>query len=197
MSPWKRRLSTLSRWLHIYLSMISFVILLFFAVTGLTLNHPEWGNKVNTTQQKGKLNVQWVNNEDTSRIAKLEVVEFLRKTHHIKGAMNEFRIDDMQCSVSFKGPGYASDIFITRETGEYELSETRTGFIGIINDLHKGRDSGSAWSAVIDFSAILMTIVSLSGLVLMCFLKKKRTAGLAIAVLGLIISLFFYFVATA
>jgi hypothetical protein len=28
-----------SRWLHIYLSMASFGILFFFAVTGLTLNH--------------------------------------------------------------------------------------------------------------------------------------------------------------
>ncbi len=32
----------LSRWLHIYLSMVSFGIVFFFAITGLTLNHAEW-----------------------------------------------------------------------------------------------------------------------------------------------------------
>ena len=31
-----------SRWLHVYLSMFSFAVLMFFAVTGLTLNHANW-----------------------------------------------------------------------------------------------------------------------------------------------------------
>jgi uncharacterized protein len=39
---WKRQIMILSRWLHIYLSMASFGILFFFAITGLTLNHVEW-----------------------------------------------------------------------------------------------------------------------------------------------------------
>ncbi|HLK64387.1 MAG TPA: hypothetical protein VKU19_13160 [Bryobacteraceae bacterium] len=33
-SFWKRQFMILSRWLHIYLSMASFGILFFFAVTG-------------------------------------------------------------------------------------------------------------------------------------------------------------------
>ena len=40
------------------------------------------------------------------------------------------------------------------------------GFVALLNDLHKGRDSGRAWSFVIDLSAVLMALVSLSGLVL-------------------------------
>ena len=35
---WKRKTAHWSRWLHTYLSMVSFTILLFFAVTGITLN---------------------------------------------------------------------------------------------------------------------------------------------------------------
>ena len=38
----RRRIAVVSRWLHIYLSMVSFAIILFFAATGLTLNHPDW-----------------------------------------------------------------------------------------------------------------------------------------------------------
>ena len=30
------------RWLHVYLSMISLAVVLFFSVTGITLNHPDW-----------------------------------------------------------------------------------------------------------------------------------------------------------
>ena len=38
----KQKVAKAARWLHIYLSMVSFGIVLFFAVTGLTLNHPDW-----------------------------------------------------------------------------------------------------------------------------------------------------------
>ncbi len=193
LTGWRRQLSVLSRWLHVYLSMISFAILLFFAVTGLTLNHADkWGGEIKTRQEKGKLTAGWVNKADTNTIAKLEVVEFLRKQHHIKGAVDEFRIDERECTVAFKGPGYSADAFINRETGEYELAESRTGIIGIINDLHKGRDSGGAWSAIIDISAVLMTLVSLSGIIMICFIRKRRFNGLLLVVIGLLLCYIIY-----
>ena len=44
--PFRRRLgirfARLMRWLHIYLSMFSLAVVLFFSVTGITLNHPDW-----------------------------------------------------------------------------------------------------------------------------------------------------------
>ena len=88
----KKEVAKLSRWLHIYLSMVSFAIVLFFSVTGLTLNHPSWlgGDKQVNVKNKGQLNVKWVNNADTNKIAKLEIVEFLRKTYQVKGAVSEF-----------------------------------------------------------------------------------------------------------
>jgi hypothetical protein len=56
--------------------------------------------------------------------------------------------------------------------------------IAIINDLHKGRDTGKAWAFVIDISAILMVLVSLSGLVLIFFLHKKLRSGLIALAIG-------------
>jgi hypothetical protein len=47
-----------SRWIHVYLSMISFISLLFFAVTGLTLNHTEWFEEMQvTSSSKGSIKV--------------------------------------------------------------------------------------------------------------------------------------------
>lgn len=190
---WKRRIAKISRWLHIYVSMISFAIVFFFAVTGLTLNHPDtFAGQLHNTQEKGKLKLNWVKTKDTLAIAKLDIVEYLRKTHGIKAALSEFRIEDSQCSVSFKGPGYAADAFINRETGEYDIALIRAGFIGVMNDLHKGRDTGSGWSVLIDISAILMTLVSLTGMVLMLYIKRKRLQGLILAVLGLFLAYLVY-----
>ena len=52
-----------------------------------------------------------------------------------------FRIEDTDCSVAFKGPGYSADVLIVRATGRYELTESRMGLFAVLNDLHKGRDS--------------------------------------------------------
>src|ERR1700677_1527280 len=158
---WKRQAMILSRWLHIYLSMASFGILFFFAVTGLTLNHAEWfAKQQHTGQVHGTIDPKYL----TKEVAKLEVVEYLRNTHGIHGAVKDFRVEDTDCSVAFKGPRYSADAFIDRATGRYELTETRMGFFAVLNDLHKGRDTGSAWAWVIDLSAVLMTLVSLPGL---------------------------------
>lgn len=138
------------------------------------------------------MNAKWVNTIDTSKIAKLEVVEYLRKTHPIKGAVSEFRIDNSEISVSFKGPAYSCDAFIDRESGSYELSEIKMGLVAVMNDLHKGRDSGTGWSWIIDISAVFLILISLSGLILLCFLKKKRVAGLITGLVGLLICYLIY-----
>ena len=165
--------------------MISFAIVFFFSVTGLTLNHSDWfGEHQRTVQQQGKVELAWVRTAAPEQIAKLEIVEHLRRTHGIKGALGDFRTDDAQLSLSFKGPGYLADVVINRETGEYELTETRMGLVAIINDLHKGRDSGRVWSWLIDGSAILLVVVSLTGMVLLYFVKRRRVSGFILAAVG-------------
>lgn len=172
---WKRSLAAWSRWLHIYLSMLSFGVLLFFAVTGLTLNHPDWFAAAQRSQQvKGKLNPAWV----SGQVDKLAIVEHFRRQHRVAGALSDFRIEESQCSLSFKAPAYTADIFLDRSTGTYDFTETRLGLVALLNDLHKGRDSGRAWAWVIDLSAVLMTLVSLSGLVLIFYLQKRLVSGL-------------------
>ena len=189
----ERKIAMLSRWLHIYGSMISFAIVFFFSITGITLNHPDYfAGELKATQEKGKLDSNWVASKDTNKIAKLEIVEWLRKNHNIKAAVSEFRIDESQCTVSFKGPGYAADAFINRENGSYELTLLRAGIVGVMNDLHKGRDTGSKWSWVIDIAAALMVLISLTGMILILYIKRKKWSGLIIAAIGIILLCLLY-----
>ena len=191
----KRTVAEWSRWLHIYLSMFSFVIVLFFSVTGLTLNHLDWfPEKEVLNELDGRLNPAWVNATDTAKVKKLEIIEFLRASHQVKGQLNDFRIDESECSISFQGPGYTADVFVDRTKGSYHLSERSLGVIAWANDLHKGRDTGQGWKWVIDFSAIFMTVISLTGLILLLFIKKKRANGLLWLVLGIGAIALFYFI---
>lgn len=177
--------------------MFGFAVILFFSVTGITLNHPGWfgSEREIVTDCLGKLDKAWLqempfpqeanDGESEWQIAdRLSVVEFLRNHHGIHGALSEFRIDETECIVVFKGPGYAADAFVDRTTGTYELTVAQMGSVAILNDLHKGRDSGPAWSILIDVSAILMTISSFTGLVLLLLLRRKRVAGIITAVVG-------------
>jgi hypothetical protein len=179
---WKRKTAHWSRWLHTYLSMVSFTILLFFAVTGITLNHQTaLTGQAKTKRFTGSFDAAWLRSPDAH---KDELVSAIRSRHHIRAALSDFRVDDDQVQISFKGPGYTADGFADRATGKYELLENRLGFIAIINDLHKGRDTGKAWSGVIDVSAALMTLVSLTGFTLIFFLHKRLRMGMAALAIG-------------
>jgi hypothetical protein len=210
---WRRRLSIrlakLMLWLHIYVSMFGLAAILFFGVTGITLNHPDWffAGSERQVQAEGDVDRKWLaaggpeaasgaGADRSAQVAKLEIVEHLRQVHGVRGALADFRVDERECLVTFKGPGYAADAFLDRETGHYNLTQTYHGAIAVINDLHKGRDTGPVWSVVIDLSAALMTIVSLTGLVLLFYLKLRRKPGLVVGLIGatVVLAICLYFV---
>jgi len=192
--PARRRLVGVTQWLHVYVSMASFVLLAFFAITGLTLNHADafTRGRTRTQQGRGQLNPAWVRPDPSGGVARFEIAEHLRHQHALRGTVGEFRLDDAQCAVSFRGPGYSADVFVNRENGQYEFTETRLGAVAILNDLHKGRDTGPAWSFVIDLSAVLMSLVSLTGLGLLLLFRRRRVAGLAAGLLGGLATAFVY-----
>lgn len=186
------KLAALLRWLHIYTSMLGLAAILFFSVTGLTLNHPDWffANTSRSTQTEGMLDPSLLQPGDwQEEIFRLKIVERLRTDHGVRGALTDFRVDDSECNLTFKGPGYDADVLIDRGSGQYQLQETRMGVVAILNDLHKGRDTGPAWSLVIDLSAILMSIVSITGLALLFYLKMRRVRGVLVALLGGLLAL--------
>ncbi len=197
------RFAGLIRWLHIYVSMFGLASVLFFSVTGLTLNHPDWffAGAMRRVEAEGRIDPKWMHldtpapsssreeqePDPTRGVARLEIVEHLREAHGIRGALAEFRAEEAECLVTFKGPGYAADAFIDRASGRYTVSQTYHGALAVINDLHKGRDTGPAWSALIDVSAVLMTLISLTGLVLLFYLKLRRVPGLVVTLIGAVV----------
>ena len=102
--------------------------------------------------------------------------------------------DTEQVSIACKGPGYTADAVVERRTGTYELTESRLGLVAIVNDLHKGRDTGDIWKWVIDVSALLLTVISLSGLVLIYFIPRHRVAGVVLLLAGGALTALMYWV---
>lgn len=191
---WKQSSAVVVRWLHLYVSMISFGVVLFFSLTGLTLNHPTWfgANREVVVERHGQLDKTWLNNTSGEGVAKLEIVEHLRAVEHVRGATKEFSIDDFQCVVAFRAPGYSADAFIDRETGTYQVVQSFFGMIALLNDLHKGRDSGLGWSWVIDLSAVFLIVVSFTGFCLLLYIRRRRLSGIVVTILGVVIVVALY-----
>lgn len=177
------RLAAFARWLHTYLSMFGLAALLFFSLTGITLNHPRlfFEGVAATVASEGRVDPDWLRGAE---IRKLEVVEHLRRAHGIRGAMSSFTAEEDECVVTFKGPGYSADAFIRRADGRYRVTEERRGAFAVLNDLHKARDTGPVWSAAVDASAALTAMASVTGLLLLFYIKRRRVLGLLTALVG-------------
>lgn len=167
------------RWLHTYTSMISLLVLLFFSLTGITLNHPDWlfGGAETRQELSGTLPTGWLQGGEPHW---LTVAEELRAQQGLRGRAEEGRLDGAEASISFLGPGYSADTVIDTTTGRYTTTVLAQGSVAVLNDLHKGRDSGGAWKWLIDLSGGFLTLVSLTGLGILFYLKKTRVQALAV-----------------
>jgi hypothetical protein len=182
--PLSLRVHSVVRWLHTWLSLVSMALVLFFSVTGVTLNHPEWIEGAGREfRVEGVLPSALV----SGNVDKLAVAEQLRARHGLRGTVDEFRVDDQECTIAWKAPGYSADVFVRRADGHYEIDGRDEGALAFFNDLHKGRHSGSSWARAIDVSGFLLTLVALSGLGLVWFLKRIRLAGFLAALGGVVV----------
>ena len=179
--PLRLRVHTLLRWLHIYTSMVSLLVVLFFAATGVTLNHPDWLATERTDEVSGTLPPTW---KSAKGIDWLVVAEHLRATNGVHGTVADRREDDREGSLTFRAPGYSADAFIDVRTGRYKLTTSYQGAVGVINDLHRGRDAGRAWAWLIDVAGIFLVFLSLTGLGLLFYLKKVRVKALVVMAAG-------------
>jgi len=179
--PLRLRVHSVLRWLHIYTSMVSLVVVLFFAATGVTLNHPDWLAGERTEEVKGTMPATW---KTAGGVDWLIVAEHLRTTYGVHGTVADRKADDREADLSFRAPGYSADCFIDVRDGSYRLTVSYQGAVGVLNDLHRGRDAGRAWAWLIDVAGLFLVFLSLTGLGLLVYLKKVRLKGLATLVAG-------------
>ncbi len=166
-----------------YVSMFCLLVILFFSFTGITLNHPEWTFGIKDVKKEftGKLQPGAISGD---KVDWLKVVEQLRKDQPVKGTATDMRVDGDEGSLSFKSPGYSAECFFKLADGSYQMRITSQGLVALVNDLHRGRDSGHTWSWLIDLSGVVLVFVSLTGLGIMFYLKKSRVAAFALCGIG-------------
>jgi hypothetical protein len=189
----------LARMLHAYLSAFAFLALIFFSLTGLTLNHPDWlaGRRQPEETREVALAPAAVaaalKADDPARALAAAV----ERAHPVPGAYASGEVLDGEALLRFEGPTGTTDVTVTTATGRAELATRRAGLVATLNDLHKGKAAGAAWKLVIDLSAVLFILLSLIGYVIFFSMRFRLPLSLILTGVSLValVGAFFLFVA--
>lgn len=193
MSSPSTRFSQAPRWVrpvHTYSSMLMLLIMLFFTVTGLTLNNRQWLPEAAPEQEAelvlpGPLATTALWQQDPM-LAAGQVWQWLKTEQSL--ADGEVRLDwsadEGVLFIDLKQPGGYSLAEVIPEEGAVLLTRRHYGWMAVLNDLHMGRHTGSAWGWFIDLSAVVMLLFTLTGFWLVLPMRRKRGRLLAATGLG-------------
>jgi hypothetical protein len=186
---WLKQLHT---W-HWMSSAISLIGLLLFAITGFTLNHAAEIEASPVVQeakaQLPKALLPQIAPDDAPDAKKpfpAEIRLWLEANLKSRAAGDaEWTAD--QVYLGLPRPGGDGWISIDRETGEVTTETTSRGWIAYLNDLHKGRNSGTAWKWFIDIFVFACIVFTLTGLVLLWMHSRHRKSTWPLVGAGLVI----------
>jgi len=185
-----RRLLDFCRTVHIYLTMLGLLVLLLFGFTGFTLNHEDWF---------GAVTPRITNTQDQTPPAlaakgdALQLVDYVRQNFHTAGAMTSFNDEGDRYAIAFRSPGETWDVEVDKTSGQTTIHSEAFNFIAVLDNLHRGQNTGAAWRLIIDVCAVLFVLACLTGIVLWLALPKRRRLGTAALALGTLGALLIYF----
>jgi len=179
------------RWaltLHIYISMAGFLLLLLFAVTGLTLNHGDFG----LSEPRVTAATVRVPAAILASPAKEPLAAHIRQLTGERGRVTSYRADDQEIELLFAAPGRRVHARINRADGVTTIETETRGWLAVLGDLHKGRDSGRVWAWVIDVTAVLFVMTAITGIITLSSLRARRRLGFGLLVAGSVVTIVVY-----
>ncbi|MDO3385669.1 PepSY-associated TM helix domain-containing protein [Gilvimarinus sp. SDUM040013] len=185
---------TLRQW-HWVSSAVCLVGILLFAITGVTLNHAHQIPAQNSTVSRdGQLDLELLKSltppVGDSAPLPVSVRHQLKRSidvHVPPGVQAEWYEEEIY--VPMPRPGGDAWLSIDLVSGAVLYEKNTRGAVAYLNDLHKGRNTGVAWSWFIDVFAVACVIFSITGLWLLLRLQKNRPATWPAIALGLFLPL--------
>ncbi|GEQ77735.1 membrane protein [Comamonas testosteroni] len=192
-------LKKLHEW-HWISSAICLIGMLLFAVTGFTLNHagqieskpkvesrdaqlpPDLLEKLQQAQKQG------VEAADKNAVGlPAEVDGWLAQ--QIKVSAKGFAVEwsEDEAYVPMPRPGGDAWLRVDLKEGSVEYEKTDRGWISYLNDLHKGRNTGGAWSLFIDIFAVGCLVFCITGLLILKMHAQRRPMTWPMVGLGLVL----------
>lgn len=173
---------------HIYISMAGLTLAVLFGVTGLALNHQDFGfSNPRIDKSDVVLDKHFLAHTDQATLE-----QYLRDKLDIRSPSTDFRDDPDEIQVTYAAPGARTVVTINRTDGRAEVEKESRGFLGRLGDLHKGFDTGAVWYWTIDVAALLIVVSSMTGIITLLALRHRRRVGFTIGALGVLTVLVIY-----
>lgn len=185
-------LKHLYRW-HWISSALCLVGMLLFTVTGFTLNHAgQIEASPDVRQLSGTLPPALMAElatgpEDGSRPLPAGVSRWLASELGIQRGPEPPEWSAEEIYLALPRPGGDAWLTIQRQDGAVAYEDTSRGWIAYLNDLHKGRHAGPAWSLFIDLFAFACLVFCLTGLFLLQLHAERRPSTWPLVGLGFVL----------
>ena len=171
---------TMHSW-HWISAAICLAALLLFSITGVTLNHaasigaaPQitTGNAQVPPDLLGEL----AGERSAADAVSPRIADWIEGQFDIDARAATIEWSEDELYLSAPGPGRDAWVSIERASGAARFEATERGWIAYFNDLHKGRNTGIAWTIFIDVAAAACVFFALTGLVLLWIQARQRTS---------------------
>jgi hypothetical protein len=186
---WLKQLHT---W-HWMSAAISLVGMLLFAATGITLNHAaSIGATPVVADKAGTLPPPLLRDLPPTPAATdaplpPRVAAAVDAAVGLDPAGKPGEWSDSDVYVALPRPGGDAWVSIDRKSGAITSETTSRGWIAYLNDLHKGRNAGGAWSWFLDIFAGACILFTLTGLLLLQMHARHRPTTWPIVAAGVVI----------
>lgn len=179
----------LHQW-HWISSALSLVGMLLFAVTGITLNNAARIEAAPVvTRVEAVLPEALLTTLDVEQSLLPGVRDWFAAELGVRVDAGKAEWSDDELYVSLPRPGGDAWFSIDRDSGAVEYERTDRGVIAYLNDLHKGRHTGLAWSWFIDLFSAACVVFCLTGLFLLYLHGRHRPATWPVVGAGFVIPL--------
>jgi hypothetical protein len=184
---------------HWISSAVALLGLLFFAITGITLNHAE--SFESSQQQYSTVSHDMPSSLVTSLQEAVreygegegEATEplraWIREAFAVEtaGRTGNWKADQIDFSLERPGGDSWLKLDLVRGVAEYHVSDA--GWMAYFNDLHKGRHTGTAWAWFIDLIAGACVIFAVTGFVILKMHAVNRALTWPLVGLGILVPL--------
>lgn len=180
---------------HWISAAVCLIGMLLFAVTGITLNHAgAIEAQPKTVEVEGQLPPELIAAAKAAQADQGALPDPIRAwlakevgAKAPKGASVEWT--DAEGYVALPRPGGDGWVTFDAESGAVVHENTDRGALAYLNDLHKGRNAGLAWSLFIDLFALGCVVFCVTGLVLLQLHSRARKITWPLVGLGLAVPL--------
>lgn len=188
-------LKTLHQW-HWISSALCLLCIVLFSFTGITLNHAaQIESHPQVTVHKAEMPQPLLEQAKTFALTHDGATEplpaalqsWLDETQSIQveGKTGEWSAEEFY--LPLPRPGGDAWLRIDLRSGSIEYEVTDRGWIAWLNDLHKGRHTGTAWMWFIDIFAAGCLMFSVTGLLILKFHATNRPLTWPMVGLGVLI----------